>query len=282
MKVIQAKLMGYCYGVRRAMDLAYQVAGANSGPVYTLGALIHNPQEVQRLAEAGVQVREHPEDLSSGTVIIRAHGLPLGQRQELEARGLEVVDATCPHVQKPQKTVQELSRDGYYVLVVGHEGHPEVLGLTSYARSGRVSVVADAPNLAQIAALQGEHRVGVVAQTTIREELLASVVKDCLRRHKEVRVYNTICDSTRKRQLEAVELAREVDAVVVIGGHNSSNTRRLAEICREIREKTFHIETAEELLAHWFVKVETLGVTAGASTPTWLIEAVVNRLEEMP
>jgi 4-hydroxy-3-methylbut-2-enyl diphosphate reductase len=215
--------------------------------------------------------------VSEGTVIIRSHGVTAAELEEAVRRELAVVDATCPFVKKAQEHVRILSETGYDVVVVGDAHHPEVQGIVSYGK-GRVFVVASG---AEAAALPAMARIGVVAQTTQSFDNLQQVVAACLRKGGEIRVFNTICDATSVRQNEARELASRVDSMVVIGGFNSANTCRLAELCQEIQPRTHHIETDEELDPAWFQGCRTVGVTAGASTPKWLIDRVVARLQEM-
>lgn len=276
MEVILAKRAGFCFGVKRATQLAFEAA-EKGGDTFTLGPIIHSPQVVQRLQEMGVQVLKDLEGVSEGTVIIRSHGVTAAELEEAVKKELSVVDATCPFVKKAQEHVRTLSDAGYDVVVVGDSHHPEVQGIVSYAK-GRVFVV---PSGEEAASLPSMSRIGVVAQTTQAFDNLQQVVNVCLRKGSEIRVYNTICDATTVRQEEARELAARVDVMVVIGGFNSANTCRLAELCTEIQPRTHHIETEEELDPAWFQECHTVGVTAGASTPKWLIDRVVERIREM-
>lgn len=275
MKIILAKRAGFCFGVKRATQMAFEAAGKDQ-ETYTLGPIIHSPQVVNKLEEMGVGVVKDLSSVCNGTVIIRSHGVLASEMEEAHHKKLQVVDATCPFVKKAQEHVKYLSEAGYDVLVVGDADHPEVQGIVSYAM-GKVYVVASGE---QVTKLPKMGKMGVVAQTTQSFDNLKSVVTECLRRGGEVRVFNTICDATAVRQQEATELAHQVDCVIVIGGYNSANTRRLAEICTEIQPKTYHIETATEIDSSWFAGVETVGVTAGASTPKWIIDEVIARLEQ--
>lgn len=275
MKVILAKRAGFCFGVKRATQMAFEAAGKDQ-ETFTLGPIIHSPQVVHKLEEMGVGVVKDLSGVCNGTVIIRSHGVLASEMEEAHQKKLEVVDATCPFVKKAQEHVKYLSEAGYDVLVVGDADHPEVQGIVSYAL-GKVYVVASGE---QVTKLPKMGKMGVVAQTTQSFDNLKSVVTECLRRGGEVRVFNTICDATAVRQQEATELANQVDCVIVIGGYNSANTRRLAEICTEIQPRTHHIETAAEIDSSWFAGVETVGVTAGASTPKWIIDEVMGRLEQ--
>lgn len=276
MKVILAKRAGFCFGVKRATQMAFEAAGKDQ-KTFTLGPIIHSPQVVNKLEEMGVGVVKDLSGVLNGTVIIRSHGVLASEMEEAHQKQLEVVDATCPFVKKAQEHVKYLSEAGYDVLVVGDADHPEVQGIVSYGRE-KVFVVASGE---QVKKLPKMGKMGVVAQTTQSFDNLKSVVTECLKRGGEVRVYNTICDATAVRQQEATEMAQQVDCMIVIGGFNSANTRRLAEICTEIQPRTYHIETAEEIDSTWFQGVDTVGVTAGASTPKWIIDEVMERLGQV-
>ncbi len=278
MEIILARNAGFCFGVKRATQIAFEAASRQSTTgTYTLGPIIHSPQVVNRLEELGVKVLKDLSSIDSGTVIIRSHGVTEAEIAEAEEKQLDVVDATCPFVKKAQEYVKELSSQGYDVIVLGDYDHPEVQGIVSYA-GGRVHVVASADDVLALPAMK---RIGIVAQTTQALEHLQEVVTAALTKGAEVRVYNTICDATSVRQDEARALATTVDCMVVIGGYNSANTKRLAEICKEIQPHTYHVESAENLDGSWFHGIERVGVTAGASTPKWLIDGVVERIAEL-
>lgn len=278
MKVIVAKHAGVCYGVQRALDLAQKsVDTAQGSAVYSLGPLIHNPQAVEQLKESGVQVARKVEDIKEGTLIIRSHGVAPEIIDEAKRVGLRVVDATCPHVSKAQDAARLLAAQGYCVVIVGEADHPEVAGIKAYA--GQDALVVS--RVDELPARLPSRRIGVVVQTTQVVEGLNEVVSNLLTRSSELRVYNTICSATSLRQTAARELASQVDVVVVVGGHNSGNTTRLAEICREVNERTYHVETADELEKAWFEGVDIVGVTAGASTPDEQMRGVIERIEEM-
>lgn len=277
MEVIRAKRAGACYGVQRALDMADEVI-EGGGRAYTLGPLIHNPQVVADLACRGAaavaSVEEVPaprgdEELS---VVIRSHGVTPEVLDAVRGRGLAVVDATCPHVSRAQAAAAELAREGCRVIVLGEAGHPEVEGLTAWARQagGKVDVVAGPDEIP--AGLYDP--VGVVAQTTQRRENLEAVVAALTEAGLHPIVRNTICSATRQRQEAAADLAASVDAMVVIGGRNSSNTTRLAEVCADACPRTFHIESADELDAAAFTGCSRVGLTAGASTPENQIASV--------
>lgn len=267
-KIIIAKSAGFCFGVRRAITLAEKTAEGKK-KIYSLGPLIHNPQEVKRLEKHGVKSISRPERLTNATLVLRTHGIPAGQREKLLRRKLEVVDATCPFVKRAQDAVRQLSAKQATVIIVGERTHPEVVGLVSYG--GKKCYVVE--NIADARKLKLAGEICVVSQTTQTPENFNAVVTFLKKKYKHITTYNTICRATIDRQSAASGLARRVDVMVVVGGKNSGNTRRLAEICRAYAP-TYHIETSAELKASWFAKAARIGLTAGASTPDWIINDV--------
>jgi 4-hydroxy-3-methylbut-2-enyl diphosphate reductase len=276
MRVLVARHAGVCYGVQRALDLAEREA-AGGGPVATYGPLIHNPQAVARLREQGVEVAATLDDVPSGTLIIRSHGVDPAVIAEAQSRGLSVVDATCPFVQAAHRCAADLVQAGLAVVIVGESDHPEVEGILAHA-GGSAVIVQRADDLPERGL---GRRVGVVVQTTQPQSVLQEVVAAILPRVTELRVCNTICGATAQRQRSASEIADEVDVVVVVGGYNSGNTTRLADICRARNPRTHHVETADELDPAWFEGTEVVGVTAGASTPDEQIQGVIAAIEAL-
>ena len=272
-----ARDAGVCYGVERALKLAHEAA-AHTGHAYTFGPLIHNPRVVEELASEGVAVTGDLQALGQDdTLIIRTHGVEATRITEAESRGITVIDATCPYVRKVQQAVRTLSAEGYQVIIIGEPDHPEVVAVRSHAGAG--ALVISTPD-----DIPGEllpHKAGVVVQTTQTLDALQAVVAALMPRCQELRVYNTICDATSKRQEATRELALSSEVMVVVGGQNSGNTTRLAEISREAGARTYHIERPEELQRTWFEGVERIGVTAGASTPAEHLDSVVARIEEL-
>lgn len=275
MKIFLAKSAGFCFGVKRATRMAFEAAG-DCRHICSLGPIIHSPQVVEKLAEQGVQVVDRVEDIKQQKVIIRSHGVTARELEQLAEKSLTIVDATCPFVKKAQQHAAALSREGYHLVVVGEVEHPEVQGIVSFAGDGPVSVVATAEDADHLPRCS---KLGVIAQTTQSLGNFQQIVALCLRKSKEVRVFNTICDATSVRQEEARELAGKVDLMLVIGGFNSANTTRLAVICQELQPNTRHLETSADIDPGWFVGVDSVGITAGASTPGWLIEQVLNQVE---
>lgn len=278
MRVVRARNAGACYGVQRALDMAL-AAVEGGGAASTLGPLIHNPQVVADLAARGVRAVEHVEDVHAGSIVIRSHGVTPAVRRAAEARGLPVVDATCPHVARAQKAAAQLGKRLGRVVVVGEAGHPEVEGLVACAREAGAEVFVAARPADLPACLR--EPVGVVVQTTQTRAALDAVEAALRTRGVNPEVKNTICSATSQRQEAAAELAGEVDAIVVVGGRNSSNTTRLADICAASCPRTYHIESPDEVDPAWFAGCECVGVTAGASTPEAHIAAVVARLEAL-
>ncbi|WP_449240765.1 bifunctional 4-hydroxy-3-methylbut-2-enyl diphosphate reductase/30S ribosomal protein S1 [Desulfoscipio gibsoniae] len=275
MKVKVAAKAGFCFGVKRAVEMARKSLHDRDGPVYTLGPLIHNDQVTGALAHEGIGSVNNVDEIEGpGTVIIRSHGVVPEVLRRAEQKGLDLVDATCPFVRKVQQTVHDLVQQAIPVVVVGDPRHPEVQGIVGWS-GGRAIVVADAEQAKKLGKFT---QVGVVAQTTQRQDNFDAVVKVLKDSGSRVKVCNTICSATAERQKEALKLAQQVDAVLVLGGRNSANTAKLAQICRTAGKPVYWVETAEEIDFAWLKGLRTVGVTAGASTPGWIIEEVCCRM----
>ena len=268
---------GFCWGVERALEVARRAATDARGPINTLGPLIHNPGVIAELRASGIGVVSRPEQVEEGTIILRSHGVPREIKEELLNSGLTVLDATCRFVKSAQEKAARLKERGYIVVILGEKDHPEVLALRSYA--GEESVVVESP--ADLPSELPGNRVGVVVQTTQSQERLADLVAYLAPRSRELLVYNTICSATEQRQAAAISMAADVDVVIVVGGRDSGNTRRLAELCTGVQPRTHHIESADELEPRWFTEARSVGITAGASTPADQIDAVIRRIREM-
>jgi 4-hydroxy-3-methylbut-2-en-1-yl diphosphate reductase len=276
MRVEVARYAGVCYGVERALKLAEEAAESGS-EVHTLGPLIHNPQAVAALRDQGVVVASTLDDVPNGTLVIRSHGVDPAIIDEARKKGLYVIDATCPHVSKAHEAAEELKRGGYTVVIVGEADHPEVEGIMAHA-GGEALVVSSGRELPE---RLPSRRVGIVVQTTQSLSRLNEVVTAIVPKASEIRVFNTICSATGKRQQSAEELAEHVEVIVVVGGHNSGNTTRLAEICAAVNPRVHHVETAEEIDPSWFEGADSVGVTAGASTPDEQMQGVIRAIEAM-
>jgi 4-hydroxy-3-methylbut-2-enyl diphosphate reductase len=278
MQVLLADEFGFCFGVERAVDMV-EDALKEGDTVRTLGPLIHNSQEMQRLAEEGVATISTPVEIKRDeTAVIRAHGVTPEVQRELEEKAAKVIDATCPFVTKVQKLAQRAAAQNRHVVVVGNPDHPEMIGVVGYAPNNAF-VVRDASEVESLPLL---HAPLVVSQTTIKLSTFmeaAEAVK--AKADAEPQIVNTICSATRDRQDAARALAGEVDAFYIIGGRHSSNSVKLLAVCQEQCPKSFLIETAEEINKDDLIGVERVGVTAGASTPNWLIDQVVERLKQI-
>lgn len=278
LSVRKAVHAGYCWGVERALEMVEETAAERTGEtVRTLGPVIHNPRVVESLERQGVQSIDTLDEIDGGTVVIRTHGVQPSVYEEAARKGLNVVDATCPLVTQVQRKARQLVDEGYHLVIFGNPKHPEVIGTLGHA--GGPGTVIERPEDARL--LKLPKKVGVVVQTTQEMERLSELLTMLAPRCKELKVFNTICNPTIERQEAARELARHVEVVIVVGGKGSSNTRHLAEVCREEGARTYHIESASELDAAWLDGVTELGLTAGASTPGWMMDEVIERLRDI-
>ena len=278
MKIEIAKTAGFCMGVRRAVELALDAPGKNAEPICTYGPLIHNPQVLSLFTEKGITVLKEIPEQGIGTVIVRAHGVPPEDKQRLKDVGFQVVDATCPRVIRVQTIIRVHARKGFATIIVGDRNHPEVVGLVGYA--GPLGIVVS--SMAELESLPAFDQAIVVAQTTQNMKFYDQVKAWAASTFPHYKTFDTICDSTEKRQVEVKQLADRVDALIVVGGKASGNTRRLAEIAAETGKPAFHVETEEELSACCLDRVVQVGITAGASTPNWIIKRVYRELEKLP
>lgn len=271
-----ARNAGACYGVNRALEMA-RGAADNPGPVHTLGPLIHNPRVVDDLTIQGVAVADTLDEAGGGTLVLRSHGTAPQIVDEATKRGFTVVDATCPYVSKVQRKARQLAEAGYAVVIIGEPGHAEVEGIRAWGGEAVVAV-ADVPGK-----LPDDlpSKVGVVIQTTQSADRVDAVLDALRGRVDELRVEETVCFATQERQAAAAELSARVELMIVIGGRNSGNTRRLYEICKARCEATHHIEGDVEIDPAWLDGVELVGITAGASTPQEHIDAVRDRIREL-
>jgi 4-hydroxy-3-methylbut-2-enyl diphosphate reductase len=275
-EIIIADEAGVCFGVKRATEIAFEAADEAEKPVFTFGELIHNPQVVERLRGAGVAPVETVDEAAKATVVIRSHGLPPDTYRAVEAKAARLIDATCPIVKAQQHDAEFLAGEGYRVVIIGDRNHPEVQAVAGYA--GPDAVIID--SVEEAARMDRHGKVGVVIQTTHRLDECEEIIGALLPKARELRVFNTLCNATSVRQDAARELAGYVDVMLIVGGRNSANTTRLAEICAEVTDRSHHVETADELDPKWFEGAGRVGITGGASTPDWIIEGVVARLIE--
>jgi len=282
MKVLVAKKLGFCFGVEHAIDMAQKLL-VERKKVYCLGPLIHNSQVVERLAHQGLEVVENLEQITPAaeekdapTVLIRSHGCRPELLQEIKAKGFQLVDATCILVKRAQKLVQELHEQGYQVIVVGDPNHPEVQGVVGYAPE---VIVVNGEN--DISRLPQNGRLAVISQTTHSAEDFGRLVGQIATRgYEEMKVVNTICRETARRQASAVELCRQVDVMFVLGSRHSANTGELAQLCRRKGVDTYHLQDWQEFKPQYVVGKDTAGITAGASTPGWIIQEFAENLQQ--
>jgi (E)-4-hydroxy-3-methyl-but-2-enyl pyrophosphate reductase len=276
MKLRLAKEIGYCYGVRNAVEAAVEEARKRNGPVVTLGEIIHNEHAVQMLRDQhGVDTINRPDEIDCGTVVIRAHGVPPETYRQLENRGVTVVDATCPFVKKTHTIAKKLADEGFFIVILGKRDHPEVIGIQG-AIGAQCVVVEKDEDLDQVPATP---KIAVVFQSTTTVEANRYALGPIAERCNEMRVMNTICDVTINRIEQAERLAPHVNAILVIGGKNSSNTKKLATMCRQLVPRTYHIEDAGELGLAELRPDDTVGIITGTSTPMVLVEEVVRALQ---
>ena len=275
MKIKKAKSYGFCFGVKRAVEIA-----ENSQNAVTLGPLIHNPLEINRLSkEYNVKYINSIDEINKNVkrVIVRTHGIEKNRYQKLIKKNIEVIDATCPFVKKPQEIVEEMSKKGYDIVIFGDKNHPEIKGVMSYGIHNRVFVVLSVEELKTI---KLREKVATVAQTTRKIEDYLKITNYLIKRYKEVRVFNTICNATFENQEAVKELSREADIVIIVGGKNSSNTKQLFNIAKENCE-AYLVESEDELKKEWFKDKNLCGISAGASTPEWLVEKIISKIKEL-
>lgn len=276
MEIIAAEHRGFCYGVKRAIGMAEECIG-KPGRVHTLGPIIHNPQMVKRLSDQGISVVNDLSQINdNSTVIIRSHGVGPVVYAEAQTKNLEIVDATCPHVKKAQQAAHQLLSDGYTVVVIGEKHHPEVKSIVEW--SDNTALVVE--TVAEAISLPFHAKIGVVAQTTFGGDVFQTIIEVLQGKCDELQVRRTICTATDLRQKAALELASKVNVMIVVGGKNSANTSRLTELCSNAGSIVYHIETAQELVIKDFEGVQSVGITAGASTPEYLIEEVFQKMQD--
>ncbi len=275
MLIKKAKSYGFCFGVKRAVEIA-----ENSKNAVTLGPLIHNPLEIDRLAKNyNVKYVNSIEEIDKNIkrIIVRTHGIPKNKLEELKKRDVEVIDATCPFVKKPQEIVEEMSKLGYDIVIFGDKNHPEIQGVMSYSVHDRVYVVLDVDELKNI---KLKDKIATVAQTTRKVDEYLKIIDYLVRNHKEVRVFNTICNATFENQDAVRELSKEADIMIIVGGKNSSNTKQLFNIARENSE-AYLVESEDEIKKEWFENKKLCGISAGASTPEWLVEKIISKIKDL-
>jgi len=276
MKIELASSYGFCFGVKRAIKIAEGHPGSK-----TYGPLIHNKDEINRLKEGyNIGLAESLKDVEDkDSVVIRTHGIPKKELASLKAQDTSIIDATCPYVTTPQQDVEKMSREGYSIVIFGDKNHPEIKGVVSYAEKAEDAfIVLDAVELDD---LPLKSKVAVVAQTTRKPEDFIKITSALILKHKEVRVFNTICNATFENQDAAADLASKADVMIVIGGKHSSNTKQLHSICKNYCDDSYLIENESELEKKWFTDKKLCGISAGASTPDWIVQNVIDQIEKI-
>ena len=278
-KITIASSAGFCPGVKNAIERVLQLAEKGKKPVYTVGPLIHNKQVTQMLEEKDIFTINNLNEATdkNGVLVIRAHGITPDFQKQVFATGLEVIDCTCPLVKRAHTIIDEFAKKGYYTVIIGDAEHAEVIGLLGYTQ-GRGIVVADAEEAKKLPTYD---KVNVVAQTTQKEQTFFEAAEVIKQKSKICQISNTICTPTKQRQKETLELAKNADLVIVVGGKHSANTARLAKLCGELCKKVLHVETAEEVKKENLEDVKNILITAGASTPNWIIQEVANKVEDI-
>jgi 4-hydroxy-3-methylbut-2-enyl diphosphate reductase len=275
LKIEISKQSGFCFGVRRAVDLL-QRALSDYKQVYCLGQFIHNSHEVKRLQKQGLKTLEALRNIRGKNVAIRTHGIAPEHIERLREACANVIDATCPYVRRAQKLAQELKGGGYNLIILGDKRHPEVKSLVGFA-CGRAEVISD-PRELDLGLLQNK-KLALISQTTQSKEKFLKIAGRLMKKDfKELRIFNTICSDTMRRQKEAIRLARKVDLMFIVGGKNSANTARLWEVCRRVRRNSFYIQGPDQIRKSWLKGVNRIGIATGASTPDWLVDKTVRRI----
>ncbi|MCK4576844.1 4-hydroxy-3-methylbut-2-enyl diphosphate reductase [candidate division WOR-3 bacterium] len=277
-KIILAEKAGFCFGVKRAMAIAEKTAKFNSNkPTYTFGPLIHNPQAVSYLESMEVRPIHSLNDVKPGKLIVRSHGLPPQIITEAKEKGFEIIDATCPFVRRTQDFAKTLLNENYEVVLIGEADHPEVIGIAGHT-NGKAIIIENESDLKK---LTGKMRIGIVSQTTQSLENFKNLVMKIRKIGKEVKIYNTICRETQKRQKSALMLAKKADIMFIIGSKNSANTTHLAQLSQQTGKPTYHIEKFSEISPEWLKGKKIIGISAGASTPSYVIKDVITYLKSI-
>ncbi|HHT51456.1 MAG TPA: bifunctional 4-hydroxy-3-methylbut-2-enyl diphosphate reductase/30S ribosomal protein S1 [Eubacteriaceae bacterium] len=275
MEIYLAKSAGYCYGVQNAINMVEKSIRDSKINIYTLGHIIHNRQVIEKLESQGVYSIDKIEDINDGTIIIRSHGVQPNIYEKVSEKNLVLVDATCPYVKNIQKKVERYYQDNYQIIIIGDEEHPEVIGVNGWCNNSAIIL----NDIEQVKKIPNYKKICIVAQTTIVLEKFLEIVSRIVSKAKEIIIFNTICDATKNRQDEAANLAKKVDVMIVIGGYHSSNTQKLVSISKEYCKNVFHVETYRDLPIVELIKYNKIGITAGASTPNWIIKEVISKME---
>src|SRR3989344_3781894 len=275
MKIIISPKQGMCFGVKRALEIAEKASKEKGSRIFTYGPLVHNKEAVYALERKGISVVDSIKDMNKGDVVlIRTHGISDKEMEMIRSKGVGVIDATCPFVSKAKKEAKEMEKQGFRVVILGQKEHPEVKGISESLKSPFIIGSPDELN-----SIGKQRRVGLISQTTQSEGMFNETVQKLKRTGAELKISNTICNATAERQSSAIQTANDSDLMIVVGDKSSANTIKLAELCSEITE-TKQIESVSELEEYWFSGRSTVGITAGASTPDWVVEKVVEKIRQ--
>ncbi|SCZ01330.1 4-hydroxy-3-methylbut-2-enyl diphosphate reductase [Alkaliphilus peptidifermentans] len=280
MKVILADYSGFCFGVKKAMDMVYDEIKEKGmeKELYSLGPLIHNQQVVEELENKGVKVEDDIEKIQKGSVIIRSHGVQKDVYSLAGEKSLDIVDATCPFVRRIQNIVENYHKDKYEIVIIGNPNHPEVIGINGWCNN-QAFIIQEEEDVKKI---PYSEKLCIVVQTTMSTPHFQKIAKLLEEKGNKIEIFNTICNATKERQDAARKLAKEVQAMIVVGGYHSSNTQKLVDICKEERPSTtYHVESVHELQDEWLIDIDVVGVTAGASTPQWIIDELLQKLNRI-
>lgn len=278
MKVILARNLGFCFGVKNSIDITNEKLD-NKEVVFSYGPPIHNRQVINKLKEKGLIIIENLDDFKSGRLVIRSHGVPKDVYCKLDREDIELIDTTCPNVKRIHEIVNDYYNDGYQIIIIGDKNHPEIKGINGWCSNNAIII----NTIEEINSLPNLNKVCVVGQTTMTEEkfnYFTNLIKEKLK-YSKIEIVNTLCNVTTKRQEACAELAEMVDAMIIIGGYHSSNTKKLVDISKKYCLNTYHIETEEDLDLDNLKKFNVIGVSAGASTPDWIINKVVDKLNNI-
>ncbi len=277
MEIKIAENIGFCWGVKRAVDIAFKALEGGKRKLYSLGRIIHNPQMTEKLTELGLEVVNDLNNVKEGRFLVRSHGVHPDSIKELALRGIEIIDATCPFVKSTQHLISELREEGYKIIIVGEKEHPEVKGLVGYAEDK--AMVISEPGEIREDSFNKSHRWAVVAQSTQSQRNFQEVISRLLRENlSELRIFFTICQETLKRESLTRSLAGTCDLIVVVGGFDSANTRRLKEIAASFKAVSYQVENAAQINKDWLKGLGSIGIVSGTSTPEWVVDEIVKKI----
>jgi (E)-4-hydroxy-3-methyl-but-2-enyl pyrophosphate reductase len=277
-KIKKAKTIGFCFGVKRAVDMANKALECDQ-KIYSLGPIIHNPLVVKKLSQKGIRVIYNIDDIKCGKVLIRSHGIKPSIRKKIKNKGLKILDATCPFVERSHRIVNDIKNKGFHIIIAGEKSHPEIVALAE-ASGNNMDIVI---NVKEVKKLKIKtKKILLLAQTTLSKGLYRQITQAAIDKNPfEVRIHNTICNDVAKRQDEVTRLSRIVDLILVIGGKNSANTKRLVQLCKTGGVRAFHLEAEKDLKKNWFKNVKSIGIMSGSSTPDWAVDEVISKVKKI-